>query len=135
VLLLFKVRGRSEMTQPPPLRCPPRNSCVCTLATDPRHRIEPIPFTGTLERAQRRLAEVLRSLPGMRIVSEEPGRIVAESRSRVFRFVDDLDLRLDERAGLIHFRARARVGSYDFGVNRRRMELVRRRYSQGIEPS
>ena len=120
---------------PPPLRCPPRPSCVCTLATDPRHRIEPIPFTGPLERAQRRLAEVLRLLPRMRITSEEPGRIVAESRSAVFRFVDDLDLRLDERAGLIHFRSRARVGSYDFGVNRRRMERIRRLYSTRAEPA
>jgi uncharacterized protein (DUF1499 family) len=119
------------MTSLPPLRpCPSRPCCVCTLARDARHHIEPIAFTGPPEEAQRRLSEAVRSLLGTRIVSEEPGRIVAESRTPVFRFVDDLDLRIDAGERLIHFRSASRLGFWDLGVNRRRMERLRRRFAR-----
>jgi uncharacterized protein (DUF1499 family) len=47
--------------------------------------------------------------------------------SLLARFVDDVEIVFDDATKSIHFRSAARTGYYDFGVNRRRMEEVRRR--------
>jgi uncharacterized protein (DUF1499 family) len=43
----------------------------------------------------------------------------------IFRFVDDVEFYIDERANLIHFRSASRLGYSDMGVNRKRMETIR----------
>jgi uncharacterized protein (DUF1499 family) len=94
--------------------------------------MDPIPYAGTPEQARERLLAVLRAWPRAKIVREEPGAITVECRSRLFRFVDDVDFRFDDQARLIHFRSASRLGRKDFGVNRQRMEEMRRCYEGTI---
>ena len=49
----------------------------------------------------------------------------AECRSRVFRFVDDLDLHLRAEEKIIAVRSASRLGYSDLGVNRNRVEAQR----------
>ena len=63
--------------------------------------------------------------------SAVPSRSRAECRSRIFRFVDDVEIHFDDDAKLIHFRSAARLGRRDFGVNRERMERVRQDFLAG----
>ena len=67
-------------------------------------------------------------LEGGRLVREEPGYLHATWTSRWFRFVDDVELRLDEAAAVIHMRSASRAGYSDLGVNRKRLESLRRRF-------
>jgi len=90
--------------------------------------MDPIPYAGTPEEARERLLAALRAWPRAKIVREEPGAITVVCRSRFFRFVDDVDFRFDDEARLIHFRSASRLGRRDFGVNRERMEGIRKRY-------
>jgi uncharacterized protein (DUF1499 family) len=87
--------------------------------------MDPIPYTGSQAEARERLLRVLHAYPRTRIVKEEPGYIHAECRSLLFRFVDDVELELDDDAKEIHFRSASRLGRKDFGVNRQRMEQIR----------
>jgi uncharacterized protein (DUF1499 family) len=52
-----------------------------------------------------------------------------EFRSLMLGFVDDVEFMVDEPQQLIHFRSASRVGYSDLGVNRQRMEEIRRRYA------
>jgi uncharacterized protein (DUF1499 family) len=88
--------------------------------------MEPIPYTGPLAEARARMLAALRTLPRMTLVEEGPDVLKAKCRSRIFRFVDDVEIRFDDQAKLIHFRSASRLGRRDFGVNRERMETVRR---------
>lgn len=45
--------------------------------------------------------------------------------SRIFRFKDDLELRMDRENRIIHLRSASRTGYSDFGVNRKRAEQFR----------
>jgi uncharacterized protein (DUF1499 family) len=90
--------------------------------------MDAIPYTGTLEEARERLLRVLRAHPRTTIVQGGPASIKAECQSRFFRFVDDVDFVLDDQAKAIHFRSASRLGRRDFGVNRQRMEEIRRRF-------
>lgn len=87
--------------------------------------MEPIPYNGTPDQARARLLEVLRNHPRTRIVRQEPDYLKAECRSRIFRFVDDVELVFDDDARQIHFRSASRLGRRDFGVNRERMKEIR----------
>jgi uncharacterized protein (DUF1499 family) len=40
--------------------------------------------------------------------------------------VDDVELYYDEKQGMVHVRSASRLGRRDFGVNRNRIEALRR---------
>lgn len=86
--------------------------------------MDPIPYTGPLAQARAKLLAVLRDRPRTTIVAEEPDYLKAESRSAVFRFVDDVEFVFDDAAKRIHFRSASRLGRKDFGVNRKRLEEI-----------
>jgi uncharacterized protein (DUF1499 family) len=50
----------------------------------------------------------------------------ATFRSKFFHFVDDLELR--KEGAVVHVRSASRVGHSDFGVNRKRVEMVRKHF-------
>ena len=111
--------------QPPALRpCPSTPNCVSTEATDARQAMPPVPFTDAPDRAQARARAALLAEPRTKVVEERAGYLHAESRSRVFRFVDDVEVVVDADARLFRFRSASRVGRRDFGVNRARMQRV-----------
>jgi uncharacterized protein (DUF1499 family) len=109
--------------------CPDKPNCVSSLASDGPRKMEPIPFRGSWENARDRLLAVVRSFPRTTIIKNDGHHVQVEFRSALFSLVDDVDFLCDEQAKVIHFRSASRVGYYDFGVNRRRMEEVIRRFS------
>jgi uncharacterized protein (DUF1499 family) len=66
---------------------------------------------------------------GGTIVELRADYLHATFTSRLFRFVDDLELRRDRAE--IHVRSASRVGYSDFGVNAKRVEALRGRLSGG----
>jgi uncharacterized protein (DUF1499 family) len=114
--------------------CPASPNCVCSQDADPGHAVEPLRFTGGPGAAWRRLREVLAGQPRTRVVDEGDGYLHAECTSLVFRFVDDLEFLLDPAAGVIHVRSASRVGRSDLGVNRARVEAVRRAFAAADAP-
>jgi len=111
--------------------CPSSPNCVSTDATDPGHAIAPIPLDVAPDVAAGRLRQALATLPRVRIVSDDGRHIRAEATSCLFRFVDDVDLVVDEAAGVIHMRSASRTGYSDLGANRKRLEAIRRAYGAG----
>jgi uncharacterized protein (DUF1499 family) len=126
VLVLLAACGRAPAnlaTPGEPLRpCPGTPNCVSTEASDARHAIPAIPFRGTPEQALAHARHALLQEPRTRIVLEAPGYLRAESRSRLIRFVDDVEVVVDGPARLVRFRSASRVGRSDMGVNRERMK-------------
>jgi uncharacterized protein (DUF1499 family) len=114
--------------------CPRTPNCVATAdGGRPGQRLEPIPYRDPAA-ARARLRAILRELPRTRIVEDDlqrGGYLHAEARSQIFRFVDDVEFVFDDGAGRLHFRSASRLGRSDFGVNRRRMEAIRRAFLEG----
>ena len=69
-------------------------------------------------------------LPRTKVISADNSDIHAECRSLIFRFVDDLTLHLTPSNGIIHLRSASRIGYSDLGVNRRRVETLRKKLQQ-----
>jgi uncharacterized protein (DUF1499 family) len=108
--------------------CPSSPNCVSTQADAESRRMEPIPFAGSHPEAQQRLLEVIKGMKGSRLALVKDDSIHAEFTSALFKFVDDVEFYFDSQAKIIHFRSASRVGYYDFGVNRKRMEYVRGKF-------
>ena len=102
-------------------------NCVSSQAdpADRRHYVAPLAFQGPAAAAMAALQKIVEAAPGARIVRATQDYLYAEYRSRVMRFVDDVELALDSAHSVIHVRSAARVGIRDFGVNRARVEALR----------
>jgi uncharacterized protein (DUF1499 family) len=103
--------------------CKRTPNCVSSQADpqDREHYIAPIAFRGSMLELRR----AIESMPRATVIRVDAGYLYAEFRTRLMRYVDDLELRLDERAGVVHVRSASRLGRRDFGVNRRRVEALR----------
>jgi uncharacterized protein (DUF1499 family) len=110
--------------------CPSTPNCVSTQATDAMHAIAPISYRGPAEAAMARVAAIVGSMPRAKIVERKPTSIRAEFRTRLFRFVDDVMFEIDDAKKSIEFRSASRVGRNDLGVNRKRMETIRERFTE-----
>ena len=114
--------------------CPNKPNCVSTQATD-AHAIAPIAYRSTQADAMRQLLAVLRAMPRSRIVQSSADSVRVEFRTRFFGFVDDAHFVFDDKTKTIHFRSASRVGHSDLGVNRRRMEEIRKAFEAPAKAS
>ncbi len=127
VMTLSTATQASEKQLP---ACPSSPNCVSSQATDAGHFIAPFKITGNVEVAWTALKKALTSQSRTVITNETGDTLHAQATSLVFRFVDDIDAILDADARLIQIRSASRVGYGDFGVNRKRVEMLRSQLQQ-----
>jgi uncharacterized protein (DUF1499 family) len=108
-----------------PSICPESPNCVSSDATDKRHRIAAFCLKGDFSKNWLEIQRVVAKLPRSTVVRADETYLHATFESRVFRFVDDLELFLNPLSGIISIRSAARTGYWDFGVNRSRIEQLR----------
>jgi uncharacterized protein (DUF1499 family) len=108
--------------------CPSSPNCVSTLApaNDERHAIAPYRYHKSRAEAKEALKTAIASLPRTKLVEEEEAYVHYEFTSRLLRFVDDVEFVFDDESKTIHFRSASRIGYGDRGVNRDRMEEIRK---------
>ena len=104
--------------------CPGTPNCVVSEDSGKDSYIEPLTFSGEPGAAWEHAKEALTGLGG-RIEKDTGDYLWATFRSRIWRFVDDTELRLDAADKVIHVRSASRVGRGDLGVNRKRVERLR----------
>ena len=110
----------------PPKRTPNSVSSQADPA-DAEHYIAPIAFKGDAVAAMAAARKAIEGMQGATVIKHEGAYLYAEFRTKLMRFVDDVELAYDEKAGLLHVRSASRLGRRDFGVNRARVESLRRR--------
>ncbi len=97
---------------------------------DTVHYVDPINYNQESKDAWDCVKRIV-SLSGGKIVKEDDGKYLhATYVSQLFRFVDDLELRLDETNKVIQLRSSSRVGYSDLGVNRKRVENIVEEFKQ-----
>lgn len=111
--------------------CPSTPNCVSSQSSDPKHFVAPLSFQGSAVEAKRRLIAVLRQMKRAEITTEQENYVHAEFTSLIFRFVDDVEFLIDASNQVVHVRSASRTGTSDLGVNRRRVEEIRRKFSGG----
>lgn len=108
--------------------CGTKPNCVSSQNSSERHKTEPFALNGSGPAAIQKLRAIIAALPRTTITRVDDRYLHAEFKSRLFGFVDDVEFLADEKASRLEVRSASRVGYYDFGVNRRRVEKLRSLY-------
>lgn len=114
--------------------CPDTPNCVNSEEVDGNAAIDPLQVSGSLSKSWQVLQQAVQE-EGGKIEMVSDTLLHATFRSLIFRFVDDVTCRLDQKNQLIHISSASRVGYSDFGVNRKRVESIRTRYNRLLETS
>lgn len=110
------------------LKPPPSSpNCVSSQAQDEPHAIAPLAYRGTAEAALKAIAEIVRSSPRTRIISQTNDYLYAEYETALMGYVDDVEFWLPPGEKVVHVRSASRLGYSDLGLNRKRVEDVRQR--------
>ncbi|WP_290538100.1 MULTISPECIES: DUF1499 domain-containing protein [Alcanivorax] len=127
ILLLMSAAAMSNTHLLAP--CPDSPNCVSSLATDEERRVAPLQVAETRKASMARLQALLRQLPRVEFDVVGQSRIQARFSSRILRFVDDVTFYVRED-GVVEVRSASRVGYWDLGANRRRVESLREQLAE-----
>jgi uncharacterized protein (DUF1499 family) len=125
VLIPTATRAASSLSQGYLAPCPASPNCVVSQNADAEHAIEPITYHVDRDKAIATVLKVLTVVPRTEVIEQTDNYIHAISKSRIFKFVDDVEFYFPADEPVIHIRSASRVGESDLGVNRRRMEQIR----------
>ena len=73
---------------------------------------------------------ILENTPRMEIVEIDGDYLHAESTSRFMKYIDDLEVSYNEFENKLIIRSESRVGEGDFGVNQKRVDLLKSKLFQ-----
>lgn len=93
----------------------------------PSALIAPLALRGSGPETIVKLATVVRGMDGGKVVRADPDYLYAQYTTKLMGFVDDVEFWFDPMAGVVQVRSASRIGSSDLGVNRQRVEEIRRR--------
>jgi len=119
----IKSSTRSDATELAP--CPTRPSCVVSRDDAGAHAVDALSFYGPSQNAMARLTDILSKMPRTRVITSNENYVHATAESRWLRFTDDVEFLLNPQSSRIEVRSCSRLGYYDFGVNRARVEAIR----------
>ena len=103
-------------------RCPATPNCVCSEYASGDSSIAPISIDEKVNWSE--IIQSVEALGGV-VVEQNDDYVHVTFTSTLFRFVDDVVLRIDRSNNLLHVRSAYRVGHSDMGVNRKRVESLR----------
>lgn len=89
-------------------------------------QIAPLPLRGSPGEALTRLRLVVQAMPGSQIVLQRADYLQVRFTTRWLHFVDDAEFWVDPAQQVIQVRSASRLGQSDLGVNRARIEHIRR---------
>ena len=69
--------------------------------------------------------EIIKNTPRAEIVTVESDYLRAEYTSRIMKYIDDLEVSYSSDSKKLIVRSESRVGDGDFGVNKKRVDLLR----------
>jgi uncharacterized protein (DUF1499 family) len=112
--------------------CPNTPNCVSSQAaeSDTEHKIEAIVYKSTPAKALATLKTVIETMERTDIITASDNYLYAEFTSGLMGFVDDVEFYQDVNAGVFQVRSASRLGQSDLGVNRKRIEAIRTKFSE-----
>ena len=108
--------------------CPSEPRCVSSQAPidDTRHNIADFIIITKPGEAWTQLNEIVAAMPRTEIIESQADYLYAEVTTPILGFVDDLEFYYDRADNTIQARSSARIGYFDGGLNRNRVEQIRR---------
>lgn len=113
--------------------CPSTPNCVSSTAADEKHFIEPMLISASPDDIRDIILKTLDEFSRVKVTEMQADYIHAEFTSLIFRFVDDVEFyfpKSESDVVRVDIRSSSRVGRSDLGVNRKRMEAIRKKIGE-----
>jgi len=107
--------------------CPKSPNCVSSFAdsSDKEHYISPLKVDQeSWSKLKTDLKKYFELQPRYSLQKESKNYLYYIQKSKMFGFIDDVEILLLPEKGELHFRSSSRLGYDDLGVNRKRIEEV-----------
>lgn len=107
--------------------CPQSPNCVSSLEPQDReNHVEPLAFDGPPDVAWQVLQDTLPAAEGFYEILWAGGeKLHAVFKTSLFGFKDDVTFLLDAENSVVHVRSASRIGWFDLGANRKRVQTIR----------
>ena len=99
--------------------------CLSSQTEENKNFVIPFKIKSTPNEAWKDLKNKLHHYSRITITHETPTTIHAEATSLVFKFVDNMDFILDKEQNMIYIQTSSRSAHSDFGVNIKRIDILR----------
>ncbi len=99
----------------------------------PQHnyaRIEPLPLVGDSKSTLSKIKAIIELMPGSQIITNQENYLYVQFTTRVMKFVDDAEFWCDPQSNVVQVRSASRLGKSDLGVNRQRIEWIRKQLEE-----
>ncbi len=130
---LVRASGDIELRDGKLSECPDSPNCVSSQTIKKGHTIDPLSYKGSFSEAKQALLSIISSLPRTEIIVDNDRYIHVTFTSRLMRFVDDVEFLFDDTNKQIHVRSASRVGYSDLGVNKKRVENLRKLLNERLK--
>jgi len=77
------------------------------------------------ERSFNELIEIIENTPRLEIIKKDKNYIHAIATSRIMKFIDDIEIKNLNQDNILQVKSSSRLGVYDLGVNKRRVDTLR----------
>lgn len=99
----------------------------------PQHnyaRIEPLSLVGDNKSILSKIKAIIELMPGSQIITDQENYLYVQFTTRVMKFVDDAEFWCDPQSNVVQVRSASRLGKSDLGVNRQRIEWIRKQLEE-----
>ncbi len=97
---------------------------------DEKHYIKPLRMIESKELAYKKIQGILSKYKSAKIIKMDPSYIHAEFTSSIFKFIDDIEFHFVWEKKMIHIKSSSRIGYWDLGSNKKRIEEIKFKYYQ-----
>lgn len=108
--------------------CPNSPNCVSSQAKNKKHYIKPFQVYQNPKQSIERLAQIIKAMPRTSIILQSTTELKAIFSSKIFGFKDDVEFLYNKERHVIDVRSASKLGYWDLGVNRKRIEAIRNQY-------
>ena len=81
-----------------------------------------------LDSSFEKVKSIVQKMPRTKIIENDGDYLHAEVTSRIMKYVDDLEISYIPENEKIVIRSESRVGEGDFGVNKKRVDLIKNKF-------
>jgi uncharacterized protein (DUF1499 family) len=111
-------------------QCPDSPNCVSSQSNSESHKISPLSYQSSAEEAMQHIKKTILAFPRITLIEEKNQYLHVEFKTLIFRFIDDVEIIVDDSEKVIHLRSASRAGHSDLGTNRRRIEEIKNNFLQ-----
>lgn len=108
--------------------CPNSPNCVSSQESRDGKKVEPIALGNDADAGWTRLKRVVIGMDRVTVIADESDYLHVEFRTKLMKFVDDVELYRAPGAKVTHIRSASREGYSDLGVNKKRVKAIQKAF-------